>query len=142
MSRENIKYLFREGRSINFYERMADFVRKSCKIQHFTLRWITILDTQYFDSFFFLLLSFNECSVNEFSVFLNLASTWVMIWRQNFQCLNVVKYNFEAIWERIKFLITKCSTKFINKRNSTWKENLGVDLSERDFLSTKELLHA
>lgn len=28
------------------------------------------------------------------------------------------------------------------ERNSTWKENLGVDLSERDFLSTKELLHA
>lgn len=53
MSRENIKYLFHEGRSINFYERMADFVRKSCKIQYFTLQWITILDTQYFDSFFF-----------------------------------------------------------------------------------------
>lgn len=28
------------------------------------------------------------------------------------------------------------------ERNSTWKENLGVDSSERDFLSTKELLHA
>lgn len=95
------------------------------------LQWITIC-------FLLSFLLMNGTLMNFFAMIFcfpkfNLANVWVIIRRKkffsfflHFQYSNIVKYNFEVVWDRIKFLIT-CSE---------W-----MKCSEFNNLSIKEIPH-
>lgn len=145
--RGKILNLFREGRSINFYGWMADFVRQN-RVKFNILQWVTMDH----DSFFFPFLSpFNEWNVdeffcNDFLLFKFGEYTRVIIRRKKFffflSSFSIFKCNFEVVWDRIKFLITNLMiyqslTKEIPRERIT--EILGIDFLERDFFVDKGL---
>ena len=100
--RGKILNLFREGRSINFYGRMADFVRQN-RVKFNILQWVTMDH----DSFFFPFLSpFNEWNVdeffcNDFLLFKFGEYTRVIIRRKKFffflSSFSIFKCNFEVV---------------------------------------------